>query len=172
MQLTPEQAKGMAMYMIAGFENEIPTTAKVLAAVPQDQLGFTLGDKGRTAKDLMWHIVQSDIWFTDGISSGEFAASDSRGPAPDTVKEMVDQYEKGIRAGMEKIKALSGEQLAKPVNFFNVMNFPAVMYLGFLNNHCIHHRGQLSTYIRAMNAHVPSIYGGSADEPFQAAAGS
>jgi uncharacterized damage-inducible protein DinB len=41
-----------------------------------------------------------------------------------------------------------------------------------LNNHCIHHRGQLSTYIRAMNAHVPSIYGGSADEPFQAAAGS
>ncbi len=160
------------MFMIAGFENEIPTTTKVLAAVPQDQLGFTLGDKGRTAKDLMWHIVQSDIWFTDGIAAGEFAASDSRGPAPDTVKEMVSVYESGMRSGMAKLKALSGEQLAKPVNFFNVMNYPAVMYLAFLNNHCIHHRGQLSSYLRAMNAHVPSIYGGSADEPFQAAAAS
>jgi uncharacterized damage-inducible protein DinB len=169
MQLSPEQAQGMAMYMVAGFENEIPTTAKVLAAVPQDQLGFTLGDKGRTAKDLMWHIITSDIWFTDGISAGEFPASDSR-PAPDTVKEMVALYESGMRAGMAKIKALSGEQLATPINFFNVMNFPAVMYLSFLNNHCIHHRGQLSTYVRAMNARVPSIYGGSADEPFQAAA--
>src|SRR5580704_6679409 len=149
MQLSPEQAKGMAMFMVGGFENEIPTTSKVLAAVPQDKLGFTLGDKGRTAKDLMWHIVQSDIWFVEGIAAGEFAASDSKGPAPDTVKEMVDQYESGIRAGLAKVKALSGEQLAKPISFFSVMNYPGVMYLGFLNNHCIHHRGQLSTYIRA-----------------------
>src|SRR5580704_16418399 len=132
MQLSPEQAKGMAMFMVGGFENEIPTTSKVLAAVPQDKLDFTLGDKGRSAKDLMWHIVQSDIWFTDGIASGEFAQSDSKGPAPDSVKEMVAEYESGMRAGMEKIKAMSGEQLATPVNFFNVMNFPAVMYISFL----------------------------------------
>jgi uncharacterized damage-inducible protein DinB len=166
MQLSPEQAQGMATFMIAGFENEIPTTAKVLAAVPQDKLDFTLGDKGRTVKDLMWHIITSDIWFTNGISAGEFAQGDSK-PGPDSVKEMVSQYESGMRAGMDKLKAMKGEDLAKPVNFFNVMNFPAVMYVGFLNNHCIHHRGQLSTYLRAMNAHVPSIYGGSADEPFQ-----
>ena len=51
-----------------------------------------------------------------------------------------------------------------------IMNFPAVVYLQFLNNHMIHHRGQLSTYLRAMNAHVPSIYGGSADEPFTGSA--
>jgi uncharacterized damage-inducible protein DinB len=47
------------------------------------------------------------------------------------------------------------------------MNMPNVMYLGFMTNHSVHHRGQLSTYLRAMNAHVPSIYGGSADEPFE-----
>ena len=67
---------------------------------------------------------------------------------------------------MAKLKAMSGEQLAKSMPFFGIMNYPAVVYLQFLNNHMIHHRGQLSTYLRAMNAHVPSIYGGSADEPF------
>ena len=65
-------------------------------------------------------------------------------------------------------KKLTGN--AKNIDFFGVFNFPAVMYLTFLNNHMIHHRGQLSTYLRAMGGKVPSIYGGSADEPFQAAA--
>lgn len=170
MTLSPEQAQGLAMFLIQTIENEIPTTKKLLAAVPQDKLEFVLGDKGRTAKDLMWHIVEADIWFAEGISAGEFAQSDSRGPAPATVQEMVAQYDSGMTAGLNKVKAMSGAQLAKPISFFNVMNLPAVMYLGFLNNHSIHHRGQLSTYVRAMNAHVPSIYGGSADEPFQMAA--
>jgi len=47
---------------------------------------------------------------------------------------------------------------------------PAAMYLGFLNNHSIHHRGQLATYLRPMGSKCPSIYGGSYDEPFQPAA--
>ena len=63
---------------------------------------------------------------------------------------------------------MSGEQLAKQVSFFGVYNLPCVMYLNFWNVHSVHHRGQLSTYLRAMNARVPSIYGGSADEPFTA----
>ena len=170
MQLSPEQAQGMAMFLIAGFENEIPITKKLLAAVPQDQLNFTLGEKGRTAKDLMWHLFQSDLWFCEGIAAGEFPQSDSKGTPPDSVKQIADDYETNVKAALSKVKAMSGADLAKPVNFFNIMNYPAVVYLTFMNNHCIHHRGQLSTYLRAMNAHVPSIYSGSADEPFQAAA--
>ena len=86
---------------------------------------------------------------------------------------MVAFYEKSLPAALAKVKALSGEDLAKVISFFNVFNLPNVMYLNFMNSHSIHHRGQLSTYLRAMNAHVPSIYGGSADEPFEmpAAAG-
>jgi len=168
--LSAEQAQGLAMFLIQGVEREIPVTQKVLAAVPNDKLGFTLGEKGRSAKDLMWHTITSDIWFTDGISSGAFAPSESKDPAPATVAEMTAQYESGMAAGMAKVKAMTAEQLAKPISFFGIMDLPAVMYLQFLSNHSIHHRGQLSTYLRAMNAHVPSIYGGSADEPFQASA--
>lgn len=170
MQLSPEQAQGLAMYLLTTIENEIPTTAKLLAAVPQDKLGFTLGDKGRPCKDLMWHIVSSDIWFADGISSGEFGKDSSDKSAETTPAQMAENYKAALTASLAKVKKMTGEQLAKPMNFFNVMNLPAVMYLGFLNNHSIHHRGQLSSYVRAMNAHVPSIYGGSADEPFQAPA--
>jgi uncharacterized damage-inducible protein DinB len=50
------------------------------------------------------------------------------------------------------------------------MKQPNVTYLGFANNHSIHHRGQLAAYLRAMGSKVPAIYGGSADEPFAAAA--
>jgi uncharacterized damage-inducible protein DinB len=44
---------------------------------------------------------------------------------------------------------------------------PAAFYLQFLNNHSIHHRGELATYLRPMGSKVPQIYGGSYDEPFQ-----
>ena len=59
----------------------------------------------------------------------------------------------------------------KPKTVAELVNWylPAVSYLGFLNNHCIHHRGQLATYLRPMGAKVPSIYGGSYDEPWQPA---
>src|SRR5262245_10064263 len=168
--LSAEQAQGLAMFLIQGVEREIPTTQKILAAFSNDKLGFTLGEKGRSAKELMWHTITSDIWFTEGISSGSFPQTEDKGPAPATVAEMTAHYERGMAAGMAKVKAMTGEQLAKPVSFFGIMELPVVMYLQFLSNHSIHHRGQLSTYLRAMNAHVPSIYGGSADEPFQAAA--
>ena len=56
------------------------------------------------------------------------------------------------------------------VDFFGLFKSPAVALMGFANNHGIHHRGQLAAYLRAMGSKVPAIYGGSADEPFQAAA--
>ena len=166
MNFSAEQAQGLAMVLIGGIENEIPTTKKILAAVPQDKLDFTLGEKGRTAKDLMWHMVQADLMFAEGIAAGEFVRPQTTA-APDTSQEIASRYESGLTAALAKVKALNGAQLAKPINFMNVFEMPAVIYLQFLNNHCIHHRGQLSTYLRAMNAHVPCIYGGSADEPFQ-----
>jgi len=61
---------------------------------------------------------------------------------------------------------MTAEQLLMPVNFAGVFNMPAVLYLGFLNNHSIHHRGELATYLRPMGSKVPAIYGGSYDEPF------
>jgi len=63
------------------------------------------------------------------------------------------------------VKAMPAEKLAQTIPAFGMFNLPAAVYLGFVNNHSIHHRGQLATYLRPMGAKVPSIYGGSFDEP-------
>jgi uncharacterized damage-inducible protein DinB len=163
---TPEMAKGLSLFLTQALENEVPLTRKVLSAVPDDKLDFKLGEKGRTAKELMWHIVTADIWFLDGIVKLSFGEGGDT-PSPSTAGEITQTYAEKVPEGLAKVKAMTGEQLVTPVSFFNIMNLPAVTYLNFMQAHMIHHRGQLSTYLRAMNARVPSIYGGSADEPFQ-----
>jgi len=157
----------MSEMLIQGLEREYQTTRKVVAAVPENQLNFKLGDKGRTARELVWHLISSEAWFADGIANGDFSQAEQPCPENITTAEMVAFYEKEVPAKTAKIRQLSGEDLAKVVPFFGVMHMPNVIYLNFWNSHSIHHRGQLSTYLRAMNAHVPSIYGGSADEPFE-----
>jgi uncharacterized damage-inducible protein DinB len=164
--MNPEEAKALAQTLIAGIERESQTTRKVVAAIPENQLDFKLGEKGRTARELAWHLIASETWFADGIAKGDFSQPEAEAPPNASVKDMLAYYDQ-FPAKVEKLKSLSGDNLAKEISFFNVMHLPNVLYLGFLTNHSIHHRGQLSTYLRAMNAHVPSIYGGSADEPFE-----
>jgi len=163
---TPDQAKGLSMVFLQSLDNEVPTTRRILAAVPDAQLDFKLGDKGRTARELMWHIANSEKWFGEGIAAGSFGDG-SEGTAPATVAEILAFYDQHVPPLSGKLAAVSGEQFATPVSFFNVFNLPAVLYMDFWIKHTVHHRGQLSSYLRAMNAHVPGIYGGSADEPFQ-----
>lgn len=161
-----DQAKGLSLVFTESAGHEIPTTRRVLAAVPQAQLDFKLGDKGRTTRELMWHIVKSEEWFANGIINGEFGM-EGEGEAPATAAEMLAYYDQHVPGLVDKMRGLSGEQLAKTASFFNVFNLPVVLYMDFWIKHTVHHRGQLSMHLRAMNAHVPDIYGGSADEPFQ-----
>jgi len=162
---TPDQAKGLSMVFLQSLGNEVPITRRVLAAVPESQLDFKLGDKGRTTRDLMWHLARSEKWFGEGIVAGNFPM-DPDPPAPTTVAEILAYYDQHVPSLADKLAPLSGEHLATPVNFFNVFTLPNVLYMDFWIKHTVHHRGQLSMHLRAMNAHVPDIYGGSADEPF------
>lgn len=163
---TADKAKGLSLVFVQSLGGEIPITRRVLAAVPEAQLDFKLGDKGRTTRELMWHLVHSEQWFGDCIAAGSFEGDPSDGPAPATVAEMLAHYDQHVPGISAKLSALSGEQLAASTNFFNVFNLPLVLYMDFWIKHTVHHRGQLSMHLRAMNAHVPDIYGGSADEPF------
>jgi hypothetical protein len=74
-----------------------------------------------------------------------------------------------MKRGFNQVHALGGT-VADAGQVFHVQLPCGVFYLGFLNNHSIHHRGELATYLRPMGSKVPAIYGGSFDEPFQAAA--
>jgi len=160
------QAKAMADAFLNSIEREFPTTRKVIAAIPEDRTSFKLGEKGRTAAELAWHLIQTEAWFAESLPAGSFGP-ESQAPVPGSVAEMVRWYDQNVPALTEKVKALGGEEFARTLDFFGVFHLPAFAYLNFWMVHSIHHRGYLAAYLRAMNAHVPSIYGGSADEPFQ-----
>jgi len=122
----------------------------------------------RNAWELAWHLANTDVQFLDGIADLKFTMS-TPAEKPKTVADLVDWYGTNVKRGSDRVRALSAEQALTPVQFFT-FNLPAAFYLGFLNNHSIHHRGELATYLRPMGSKVPAIYGGSFDEPFQAAA--
>ncbi|HUI78159.1 MAG TPA: DinB family protein [Bryobacteraceae bacterium] len=165
--MSPAEAKSIGNMLIEGIEREYETTKKVIAAIPQNQLDFKLGEKGRTMRELAWHLAASEAWFGEGIANRDFSGSEAEMPAKATVTDLTNFYTKEVPAKIAKVKKLTGEQLMEIINFFGVMQVPNFTLIGFWNNHSIHHRGQLAAYLRAVNAHVPSIYGGSADEPFQ-----
>jgi uncharacterized damage-inducible protein DinB len=160
------QARALADVYLESIQHEFPVTRKVIAAIPEDQTNFKLGEKGRTAAEIAWHIVLTEAWFAESLAAGSFGP-ESGAPVPASVAEIVEWYDRNVPALTEKVKALGGEEFARPLDFFGVYNMPAVAYLSFWTVHSIHHRGYLAAYLRAMNARVPSIYGGSADEPFQ-----
>jgi len=164
--LSPEFALGYRAMMIDGITREAETTRKVIAAVPDAASSYKPDPNARTAKDLAWHIANTDVQFISGIADLKFNMENPE-HKPQTSAEVVAWYDQNLKAGLARVAAMSAEQLMTPVAFFGVFNLPAVLYLGFLNNHMIHHRGELVTYLRPMGAKVPSIYGGSFDEPFR-----
>ncbi len=163
--LSPEFVLGYRAIMLDGLTREVETTKKVIAAVPDAASSYKPDPNARTAKDLAWHLANTDVQFLDGIADLKFNMENPE-HKPQTSAEVVAWYDEKMKSGMARIAAMNAEQLATPVEFFGVFNLPAVMYLGFLNNHSIHHRGELTTYLRPMGSKVPSIYGGSYDEPF------
>ncbi len=167
--MTPEFALGLRAMMLDGIQREAEITKKVIAAVPDATSDYRPDPNARTAKELAWHIANTDIQFLDGIADLNFKM-ESPEHKPQTSAEIVSWYDENIKRGVDRVASMSGEQLMTPVEFFGVFNLPAVAYLGFLNNHSIHHRGELATYLRPMGSKVPSIYGGSYDEPFVPAA--
>jgi uncharacterized damage-inducible protein DinB len=172
--MTPEHAKAIAEYFAAMMETEGKTTTKVLNAIPNDRRDYKPDEKSRSAWELATHLATADLWFIDSICDGTFVWDpDGEKKAMTTLQttgDVVEFYKREFPKRIDRLRTTPGEQLAKDVDFFGMMKQPAIMFLGMANNHGIHHRGQLAAYLRAMGSKVPSLYGGSADEPFQAEA--
>jgi uncharacterized damage-inducible protein DinB len=163
---SPEFALAYRETLLQGFENEIQITRRVIAAIPDAKSDYKPDPHARTASELAWHIANTDVQFLDGIAGLEFKMENPESK-PTTSAEIASWYEQNCARAIAKVRGLNAEQLLTPVNFMGAFNFPVVFYLGFLNNHSIHHRGELATYLRPMGSKCPSIYGGSYDEPWQ-----
>jgi uncharacterized damage-inducible protein DinB len=171
--MNADQAKFLAEHYARVIESDVPTTTRVLAAVGQGNRDYKPDPKSRSAFQLASHIATADAWFLQSVIDGRFefdqAAAERAEAQFKSADEIVAFYQKTMPEKLKALRALPGDTLAREVDFFGLMKAPAVTFLAMANNHGIHHRGQLAAYLRAMGSRVPAIYGGSADEPMQAA---
>jgi uncharacterized damage-inducible protein DinB len=162
--LTPEQAHLLLPLDLMSIKAERPVTQAVIAAIPADKCDYTPDPVTRSAIELAWHIVAAENRFLEAVVDGVFDLSPR--PRPEPVRTPADVnawYDERLPGLVERLKAVAGEALAKPIDFRGLFTFPAVMFLRIGLNHTVHHRGQLSMYLRPMGASVPSIYGESYD---------
>lgn len=145
-------------------KNEHRITKTVIEAIPLDKGDYKPDEIAKSAIDLAWHIAIAEMRFMNAVIDGEFNVTPH--PRPENVKnseDLIAWYVPEFNSHIEKLAALTPDQLLKIVDFRGNFQLPAVMYLGFVLHHSIHHRGQLSMYLRAMGAKVPAIYGESYD---------
>jgi uncharacterized damage-inducible protein DinB len=143
---------------------EHPVTRRVIAAVPPDKVDYRPDDIVKSAIDLAWHIVTAENRFLEAVVTGAFDLTPV--PRPETIRTPEDVnrwYAERFAMNVDRLKQVPGDRLITPIDFRGLFRFPAVIYVQIAVNHSIHHRGQLSMYLRPMGAKVPSIYGESYD---------
>src|SRR5262249_46173009 len=90
--MTPEQGKLLSKVFLDTIQQETETTRKVIRAVPEDKKSYKPDPKSMSASDLAWHIASSEVWFLNGVLSGQFTMSEPP-PAPPTIRAIVEWYE-------------------------------------------------------------------------------
>lgn len=163
--LSPDQAHLILnAYALPPLLAEHGVTRRVIAAIPEDKAGYRPDEIVRSAIDLAWHIVVSETRFLEAVARGAFDFTGAARPeSVRTPSEVVDWYTEQFARNVEALRGLSGDQLVTIIDFRGLFKFPAVAYVQVGLSHSIHHRGQLSTYLRPMGARVPAIYGESHD---------
>lgn len=148
---------------------ELPAFVKVLKAVPQDRLDYRPDPKARTAQELGWVLAQEEAALVKLLDTGTVEWKEEA--PPPRMEAIVATFEKSAAAVNERLDRLDEAGWEKKGRFLMGEggaweDSVGQMLWGFLFD-AIHHRGQLSTYLRPMGSKVPSIYGPSADDPGQ-----
>lgn len=160
---TPAFFKGFLQHERTLFGN-------VLAAVPEDGLEYKADPKARTARALIEHLIGHNL---DLIELLEDGAIHHRNQVPfESVESAVTQFDDSFARIMERLDDIDEASWNDEGQFFAgehlVMAAPRQQLAWMFFFDAIHHRGQLSTYLRPMGSRVPAIYGPSADDQGEA----
>src|SRR3990170_5206792 len=139
---------------------EAAATRAVISRIPEGS-DYRPDPKSRPAREIAWLIVREEIVLAEGLHKG--ALDWAEVPAPATIKEVLDTYDRHNDRLTKELNALTPAQWERKVPFLyqgqEVMSDTGYASAwGFLFD-IIHHRGQISTYLRPMGAKVPQIYG-------------
>jgi uncharacterized damage-inducible protein DinB len=154
-------------FFVQRWEMEHPTFLRVFRALPAHQLDYKPHPRSASAGNLVWHITEEQRGLSELLDHGQIQWE--KKPKPDTLDQMVNAYQnntEGLRVRLQKTedekwnssgKIMAGEK--------TLMDARVQDLFWFFFFDALHHRGQLSAYIRPMGGRVPSIYGPSGDDP-------
>ena len=156
----------------AEFEREMQTTRRVLERIPTDKFNWKPHDKSMLLGSLASHVanVPKGVVFT--VGQMELDPGTVQLPAATSSEDLISTFDANVAEALASFDQLDGEKLAGSWALLRngkpLFTMPrAAVLRNFVLNHLIHHRGQLSVYLRLLDIPVPSIYGPSADEnPF------
>ena len=143
------------------WEHESKTTRNVIARIPEGS-DYRPDPKSRTASEIAWQIACEEKMIIQALESGKFEWQPPSAPA--TMKELLDTYETQSADIVRRLKSLPADRWDGTLDFFGRQRPASPMAWSFLFD-IVHHRGQISTYLRPMGSTVPQIYGPSGDEP-------
>lgn len=156
--------------LLPEFDHEMTTTRKLLERVPEDRIDWKPHPKSYSLGQLAQHVATIPMWGAVTLSQTELDLGGGPPPAQmRTRAELLAAFDQNAAATRSALLGRTDAELLVPWTLKNsgqtVFSMPrAAVWRGFVLSHLIHHRGQLSVYLRMQDVPVPSIYGPSADE--------
>jgi uncharacterized damage-inducible protein DinB len=166
-----EQVMSLGQILMAELKHEAISTRKMLERIPSDKLAWKPHEKSMTLERIAGHIVEMVGWTKSSLTEDEldFSKFDYKPKEYTDASQLVADLDANVAEAVEILNNTSNETMAENWTMKNgeqvyfTMPKAAVMRT-FVMNHIIHHRGQMSVYLRLLDIPVPSIYGPSADE--------
>jgi uncharacterized damage-inducible protein DinB len=165
-------AKGLNTALIAELKGEAAKTRKMLALVPvSEKADWAPHAKSMKLGRLALHVAELAGWAGWTITTDEldFSKNYTPTPTPKTTEELLAIHDKKVEESLKALENVTDEELSKPWTLRNgaeiYFTLPKkVVVRDMCYNHIVHHRGQLSVYLRLLNIPIPGMYGPSADE--------
>jgi uncharacterized damage-inducible protein DinB len=164
-------ASNISAAYIAEMEQEAAITRRCLERVPEEKFDWKPHEKSMALGQLASHIAEMFSWTKSTMESDvlDFATADYKPFQPKSNAELLEFFDKNVADAIETLRNASDEDFMKPWTLKNgertYFTLPKTAIVrGFVLSHVIHHRGQLSVYLRLNDVAVPQIYGPSADE--------
>ena len=164
-------SSNLAAALIGELQHEAATTRKILERIPAEKFDYKPHEKSMTMGRLAVHVAEMTGWAIEIANKTEldFATMDYKPFEPQTTEELVGFLDKLVAEATEALKTVSDEAMMENWSLRNgetiYFTMPRIQTLrSMVFNHIVHHRGQLSVYLRLNDIPVPEIYGPSADE--------
>lgn len=159
--------------LLPEFDHEMGTTRRLLGRAPEADFAWRPHEKSMSLGHLAGHIANIPTWCASIIGSQSFNLKDmppeSWPKPPESRAALLEAFDSNVAAARAALGSCGDAQMTGPWTLKDgdseVFTMPrAAVLRSFVLSHTIHHRGQLSVYLRLRNVPLPSIYGPSADE--------